>query len=460
MSKFSIDYSQRLPSGQSAARMITGDTAAPYRALAKLGQSITGITDEIQAQKDALDYSKGQRQVDERINAAYEELTGDEDSDKEVWDTVQKDVSGIQYKSKKVNNQLTMYVNRIAPGVQQTLMDRHQGIVKQNIHDQFEAEGQTMLAKGDLDGYQDILDRRLVTKDISQAEYQALSKSAMSDSILEQSRDLISTGVPENNLTAMEMLSTVPTMEGVSTEKKEYAQTLISIAKKQGNALSEEANKSLTDLFSSGSLDVTSVQKLRSQLSDTDYQTWTKIAVSPVDKRGNIIKTTELKSLSIDVWRGSLSRMEVESKIRESLADPKGINEKQYAAIYADLNREVKGYQAQDTKKYSIEATRMILGKDAGVITLDSLGNLSIDVNKMLSPQADFEKKMGFVNLYNKEMSDYLADNPKSSKKEMYVKSQELKSTYVSAAKGETVAGGLSAEKEARRQELLRKAGK
>ena len=215
--------------------MITGDTAAPYRALAKLGQSITGITDEIQAQKDALDYSKGQRQVDERINAAYEELTGDEDSDKEVWDTVQKDVSGIQYKSKKVNNQLTMYVNRIAPGVQQTLMDRHQGIVKQNTHDEFETEGQIKLAAGDVDGYQDILDRRFSTKDISQKQYEALTKSSLGDMILAQVTDLISNANEADTTKAMEVLNDTKVIPGLdlSTDQKKYRNKLYDIAEKQ-----------------------------------------------------------------------------------------------------------------------------------------------------------------------------------------------------------------------------------
>ena len=162
----------------------------------------------------------------------------------------------------------------------------------------------------------------------------------------------------------------------------------------------------------------------------------------------------------MDVWRGSFSREDAESKIRVSLADPNGINDEQYASVVSDLDREVKGFQAQDTKTYSVRATQSILGKDAGVMSFDSFGNMSLDINKMLSPQADFEKKMHFVDLYNEGMMNYLADNPKASKKELYVKSQELKATYVAASKGETVVGGLSAEKEARRQELLRKAGK
>jgi NifB/MoaA-like Fe-S oxidoreductase len=93
-------------------------------------------------------------------------------------------------------------------------------------------------------------------------------------------------------------------------------------------------------------------------------------------------------------------------------------------------------------------------------MTFDALGNVTIDINKMLSPQAEFERKMHFVDLYNNEMSNFIAENPKVSKKDLYIKSQELKETYTRAARGDSPKTGLSSEKEKRRQELLRKAGK
>jgi hypothetical protein len=42
---------------------------------------------------------------------------------------------------------------------------------------------------------------------------------------------------------------------------------------------------------------------------------------------------------------------------------------------------------------------------------------------------------MHYIDLYNKSMSDYLAENPDVSKKDLYIKSQELKATYLDASK-------------------------
>lgn len=436
MVRFDIEYATR-PVKVQATAVQARPNLAEFQALEQAGQSIFQIGSELQQQKNELEFSEGQRKMAEQVNAAMDSLTGDEEADTQVWTRLEQDLNSVQYKSNRVNSALQVHRNRMLPEAQAALKRQHQALLRQTVHDKFEAEGQTYLAKGDLLKYHDILERRLSTKDITQPQFDAMSKSAMVDSILEQSRDMIATGNPEKNQAALRMLAAVPGMDAATTEKKEYAQKLISIANRDNEAISDEANKQLTDMMIGGTLSTVEVMKRRTSLKDSDYQAWAKIAMAPVDKPGNVIQTTELKTLSMDVWRGTLSRTDAELRIRNSLADPKGINEKQYADIYEDLNREVKAYQAQDMKTYSIEAARIILGKDAGVMSFDALGNMTIDINKLLSPQAEFEKKMHFVDLYNKQMADYLADNPKASKKEMYVKAQELKSTYMAAAKGQ-----------------------
>jgi hypothetical protein len=437
MAKFDIEYADKPVNIQAGAAYARPQTAE-YEAIAQAGQTIFQIGSELQQQKNALDYSNGQRQISEYINSAMSSLTGDEKIDQPIIEKLQQDLANVKVGNRRVDQSLTMYRNNILPNVMESARQRHAILLKNNIHDEFEAVGQTFLARGQLENYQEILDRRLESKDITITQYESMTKSAFVDSLLEQSRDLIASGTPEGNQTAIQMLSAVPQSEEATTEKKEYANKLLSIAQKNSGDLSEEANKQLTDLMIAGTISTEEVVKRRVALSDDDYQSWAKIAMQPVDKRGNIIKETELKTHAIDVWRGTLSRTNLEGMIRESLADPNGINERQYAAIYEDLNREVKAYQAQDTKSYSMAAARVILGKDAGVISFDALGNMTFDLQKLLSPNDVFEQKMHFIDLYNRDMADYLAENPAASKKELYVKAQELRSTYLAASKGET----------------------
>ena len=65
---------------------------------------------------------------------------------------------------------------------------------------------------------------------------------------------------------------------------------------------------------------------------------------------------------------------------------------------------------------------------------------IRFNLKNLLSPNDVFEQKMHFIDLYNRDMADYLAENPAASKKELYVKAQELRSTYLAASKGEAPA--------------------
>jgi hypothetical protein len=296
--------------------------------------------------------------------------------------------------------------------------------------DDFDLNAQQFLADGNQAAYLKLLNNARATEVISPQEFDFRANNMTNDSLLAQSESLSLDG---NFVAAEESLSK---LDNPTVEQKQYREKIASLARVQVEKAGSEANKQLTDMMANRTLTTTEIQKRRPLLADNDYQAWTKIAMNPADKKGNVIKATELKSMAMDVSRGTLSREDAEAKIRDSLADPAGINDDQYAAVYSDLDREVKGYQAQDKKTYSIDATRLILGKDAGIIQMDSLGNITFDMSK-LSPGSDFEKKMHFVDLYNNEMSNFIADNPKVSKKDLYIKSQELKETYTRAARGD-----------------------
>jgi hypothetical protein len=459
MAQFEINYANKPVNVQATAAPLKPQTQV-YEAISQVGQSVFQIGAELQERQDTLDYSLGQRKISELFNVAMGLLTGNEKNDTQIRDKLQQDIDSVQFGNNRVNSALSVYRNRALPEIQNSLNNRHKTLLRQNQRDEFETLGQSYLVKGDLTSYQDILDRRLATQDISQAEYDALSKSAFSDSLIEQSRDLSASNRGEDQKKALMFLDSISEMKALdlSTEQKEDVQKLHSVILRNQNVLAQEANKELTDLMLDGQISSEAVKSKRNELGDEDYQQWARIALEPIDKRGNVVETTRLKTLAIDVWRGSLNRQEAEKEIRKSLMDPNGINDKQYAAIYEDLNREVRSYQAQDIKTYSMETTRLILGKDAGVMTFDVNGNMSIDINKLLSPQDEFEKKMHYIDLYTSDMNNYLAENPTASKKELYIKSQELKTTYLAASKGQAVTKGLSPEKEKRRQELLRKA--
>lgn len=246
MAEFPIEYSRRLPSGQTTAVQAPLETGE-YEALAGLGAGITRIGSDLQNQKNMLEYSEGQRKIEEQVNAAMDSLTGDEEADAAVWENLQKDIGGVQYKNSRVNNQLEVYRNQRMPDFQQSLNKRHESLLKKNVHDMFEAEGQTFLAKGDVVGYQDLLDRRLVSKDISPAEYDAMSKSALGDSLLQQSRDLMASdsGVDRNR--AVGILSNLPDIEGInlSTEQKEYRNRLLKLAKNSSQETIDETISSV-----------------------------------------------------------------------------------------------------------------------------------------------------------------------------------------------------------------------
>jgi hypothetical protein len=231
MAKFNIDYADRPVNVQSTAAYARPQTQA-YEAIAQAGQGIFQIGSELQQRQIALDYSEGQRRIGEQVNAAMDSLTGNEENDTQIWEKLQQDIDNVQYKNNKVNNALQIYRNRAMPDIQRSLNDRHRTLLRQNIHDQFEAEGQTFLAKGDLIAYQNILDRRLASKDISQAEYDAKSKTALSDSLLQQARDLMGSDNPADRNRAVGILRNVDEAVELSTEQKEYRRQMLKLATK------------------------------------------------------------------------------------------------------------------------------------------------------------------------------------------------------------------------------------
>jgi hypothetical protein len=461
MPEFPINYAQGTPSVVKQPRAnMNLDTGAGdiARAQSQFGETLFAVGQKIQHAQNAMELSTLQRKSEEINNASLMALQGVDPKDDESIQKIQQkrdtDLKGLTSKSQAVNDTFAMHLNSESPRWDMQFQGQVIQKKAKGAKDDFDLNAQQFLAEGNQAAYLKLLNNARATEVISPQEFDFRANNMTNDSLLAQSESLSLDG---NFVAAEERLGK---LDNPTVEQKQYREKVSSLARVQIEKAGSEANKQLTDMMASRTLSVTEIQKRRALLPDNDYQSWMKIAMNPADKKGDIIKTAGFKTMAMDVSRGTLSREDAETKIRESLSDPAGINDEQYAAIYSDLDREVKGYQAQDKKTYSIDATRLILGKDSGVMTFDALGNVTIDINKMLSPQAEFERKMHFVDLYNNEMSNFIADNPKVSKKDLYIKSQELKETYTRAARGDTPKAGLSEEKEKRRQELLRKAGK
>jgi hypothetical protein len=408
-------------------------------AVARFGEKTFAIGQKIQLAQDAMDLSilnQTGEKMDMDAELTLSKIT-DSDEQEKFIQTHEQNRANIAAKSNsRVQNAYQInYKNTSVDRLRRFYSIGIQTRAK-DANDKFKFARQTAIDNGNLLEVHKIDKFALDTENIGPEQYKVLTDSAPIDIAFSRARkDLVT-----NPVDVINRLSSTEFTSKLNPEQLQANDQLLSIARKQTGVVAGESNKQLTDLFGQKKLTLADVQDRREQLTDTDYQAWTKIALNPADKRGNVIKTTELKSQAMDVWRGTFSREQTEQNIRASLADPNGINDEQYAAIYADLDREVKGYQAQDIKAYSMRAAQLILGKDAGVMSFDAFGNISLDMTKLLSPQADFEKKMHFIDLYQEEMNQYLADNPKASKKELYIKSQELKETYLRASKG-TITG-------------------
>lgn len=235
---FDIEYADRPITVTPTAVQRKANTEQ-YKALSQIGQAVFSLGTQLQHQQNELDYSAGQRRINEDVNAALENLTGDKDSDKEVVTKLQQDISGIKYDNGKVNRALEIYRNKTMPQITERLNQRSQQLAQQRVRDGFQAEGQYYLANGDLTSYYTILDRRLAAKEITPETHAYLEKTAVNDSWLQQARNLMVSDSGEDRNQAVDILNTLPEISTVemTTEQKEYRTKLLKTAKK----MSQEA---------------------------------------------------------------------------------------------------------------------------------------------------------------------------------------------------------------------------
>jgi len=424
-----IQYSQTVPGvvRQPRASMdVSTGQEAISRGLMQFGGALAGIADTIHQQESAAEYSELKRQVDERGYAAFNSVSGDEEADVKIWDTFEKDLATLQSKRPNVQAALQGHINEVIPNWQDSFNKHSLGVRKKNAHDKFELEGGSALASGNLQEYYQQLNTRFAVKDITQTEFDFKMKNAPNDSVLGQAHSMTLDG---NYVGADNKLSE---LSDPTDEQKAYRNKIASEARVQVKEAASEANKQLTDLMAKHQLTIPEIQLRRNVLYDNDYESWTKIAMNPADKAGNIIQATELKSAAMDVWRGTTTRDELDNRIRNSLADENGINDEQYASIVSAADTQLKQSQAADIRRFSRDAANVILGQYSGLMQFDALGNLTgVNLAGLSGDEVEDTKyRMHFLSLYEQGLRDWIAENPTASGKEFYQYASEEKMRY------------------------------
>lgn len=247
MGSFDIEHSSTVPTGSPGAvraslDVDTGQTVIS-KAVFQAGAELQGRVQKIDEAGRALEYSSGKRKIREYIYAAQDAVTGDEAKDDEVWKKALSDIDSVTFDDQNVNMMLQRFKDDMFPTAEHDYAVLSKTKQAQNVHAAFKAEGQTYLAKGDLVSYQELLDERLASEDITQAEYDARTKSAMGDSLLQQARDLLATDDASSKKRGLRILEDMTDIEDIemSTEQLEYKNKLQAMATKENNGITDKA---------------------------------------------------------------------------------------------------------------------------------------------------------------------------------------------------------------------------
>jgi len=433
--QFPIEFAKTTPSGagggvRSSLSVDTGQREIA-QAVSGLGQAIDERNEKIKLGQDAMRLSVLERDYDELTNTYEQQLEKitDEDEANELIEQYEADVEKLAADDKaEVQNAYTISLNRKI-GEQKNVFDKiGQAARAKDAVSQWKFAYGRAVDSGSTEGAKETAALALQTGVIGQAEFDAKMADLPVDIQFAQARkDLVTNpqGVI-NQLTDTEFTSTL------SGEQLDTNAKLISTARNQKKIVGTEANKDLTDMMASRSLTLSEVQSRRPQLDDEDYKAWTKIALNPDDKVGNVIQQSEFESASADIWRGSVSQETFDKRVRASLADPNGINNEQYASIVKVAGTTLKSTQAEDIRRYSRQASNVILGQHSGLLQFDAAGNLTgVNMAGLSGDDTeDVKFRMHFLSLYEQGLRNFIAENPKASGKEFYQFAAEQKIRY------------------------------
>lgn len=424
----------------------TGDEALG-RAFAQLGSRIYELGAAKQGAQNAIRQSELRLDYQTKTNAALQKLetTFDPDEQQQIISEYQSQVSGLKTGVPDIDNQFTEYRNStLASNLASFEKTIHRNQIRQ-LNDLFEINYQKTMETGDRDAAFNLVDSIAASGAVTPEKAEQLKKSWFGNHVLTKAMKYINTGDEGSLAEADKIISTMTT--AASKKPEEFtAQQLgklddaksaffqanrrLRVAKKEGM---DAAEKNLVDKMADNTMTLADVKQYRGVFDANTYEKWTKAAQN-LDKPGNDLHLAGFKTMAMDVWRGSRSRDDVKAAMLESLADPDGISTTQYAQISGFLDQRVKEVQGQALKRTSMDATRLILGKDSSAMTIDINGNVNFDISKLgLNRQAEFERKMKYVDKCNEALTQLVADNPDMSRRDLYARMNEIKQQYVEA---------------------------
>jgi hypothetical protein len=226
-------------------------------------------------------------------------------------------------------------------------------------------------------------------------------------------------------------IDTLESMTGLNGPQLDEKDRLVSKAKTKQKEIGTAANRELTQLLGRGQLTYDQVEQRSNSLNDTDFLKWTKIAIAPTEKAGNPVKMAELKSMARSVHRNAMTRDQLDEAMKNSMADPAGINASQFAEVSAVADTSIKTGQAEDIRRFYRQAQGVIMGKYNSVISVDAMGNFQFDLSKLDKNQTDeVKQRLHFLGQYEQGLYDFIADNPKASGKEFAQFAAEQKMRY------------------------------
>ncbi len=217
--------------------------------------------------------------------------------------------------------------------------------------------------------------------------------------------------------------------QGLSlTEQEKIRNVVKSRATEKIQQMQSEANKQLTDMMKEKTLSFAEIEKRRNTLTDTDYKQWNDILLKPVDKKGNEIDAVNLENETLNIWRGVTTPDEIANKARASLANPDGINDKQYAGIMAKAGQALKDTQASAMSKAVGDAKEILVTSVMGddETALETIMRMRQQGDNAQAEKFSQDRQAAYDNLHlvEQQLREYITKNPDASMTDIYIESK------------------------------------
>lgn len=456
MSTFAITHSRAAPSGRVGGVPISMevDTGADAvnQAFTQLGNRLYQIGEQQANANNALKTSELRRRYDElgvATENALKNVTDDAEAQR-IIGKYQTDVSALKSGTPDVDDAFTQYRNNTITRYTSAFADQLEKNKLKEMVDTFDVEYQASVESGDQRNAVQLIDNLHSSGAITKAKAESLKDGYFADHVLTKAQKFINTGDAGSLAQAETILSSMSKVaakdQGQFTAKQldtmSNARSALIQAnnrlQRQARVNSEEAEKDLIDKMADYTMTLADVKQYRGVLDADTYKQYAKIAMNP-EKKGNNVQEAAFRSMAGDIWSGGRNEQDVRKLLLRSLADPDGISTQQYTEISARIDSETGKLHSQARREVTAKAARVILDRDSSAITIDINGNMNFDISKIgAGRQAEFERKMHYVDLYNRAVDDLIASNPTISRRDLYAQASALRDDYVKASRSGT----------------------